>query len=559
MSGRKLINKFAELGLGTDESRSANIEHLFDTPLGPTLKALTKILTADNMVDLDERRAWLRMKERGEDMDEENCDRVLQLRREDTIGDVTDEDIAELEEQLRQQEEMSQMLDAELARLDAKLAVINDEEETDKSDLLDSNRDIVSDSVKVGLEDVAATFSKISISSRSIGDSLFSSTALPLLDTRRYAEAEDEFRAGLTSLSKQLLASRMTLLNAVFNPPEEHADDRKGDVLAMRDRYRCSLKKLILAKLELLLLESLPNAKMREALGSQLSTDPEFQTTIGKLSEALDCAADSFVSDKVGPDLDLQLARLNFFIETKRQILDHLMDQWCRQIAFCDLWNGDAILHEELSHFLKDVKEFSRRLASERATMQRSLDVVSGFSNAPDSNRHSRHFSNALEAVKRLVIGQLPPLVSAAREEAPSDDTRQRGADSTATTDDEVVKILQLEWQKRESRCLSDASTWDDELKTFGRELLRVRDSVAEESSSLEDPQLTVELDRLQRQYQMASKNVQHAVDVEAREGRPINKAVKLLKKAPSRFHTKPDKFRELVQILQDSLNVKVS
>ena len=61
---------------------------------------------------------------------------------------------------------------------------------------------------------------------RSIGDSLFSSTALPLLDTRRYAEAEDEFRAGLTSLSKQLLASRMTLLNAVFNPPEDHADER---------------------------------------------------------------------------------------------------------------------------------------------------------------------------------------------------------------------------------------------------------------------------------------------------------------------------------------------
>ena len=77
-----MINKFAELGLGTDESRSANIEHLFDTPLGPTLKALTKILTTDNVVDLDERRAWMRMKERGEDMDEENCDRVLQLRRE---------------------------------------------------------------------------------------------------------------------------------------------------------------------------------------------------------------------------------------------------------------------------------------------------------------------------------------------------------------------------------------------------------------------------------------------------------------------------------------------
>jgi len=553
MSGRKLINKFAELGLGTDESRSANIEHLFDTPLGPTLKALTKILTADNVVDLDERRAWMRMKERGEDMDEENCNRVLQLRREDTVGDVTDEDIAQLEEQLLQQEGRSQLLDAEIARLDAKLAVIDDEEEeTVGSDLLDSNRNILSDPVKVGVEDVEATFSKISFSSRSIGDSLFSSTGLPLLDTRRYAQAEDEFRAGLTSLSKQLLASRMTLLNGVFNPPEDHADERKGDMLAMKDRYRCSLKKLILAKLELLLLESLPNAKMREALGSQLSTDPDFQTTVGKLSEALDGAAESFVSDKVGPDLDLQLARLNFFIETKRQILDHLMDQWCRQIAFCDLLNGDAILHEELSHFLKDVKEFSRRLASERATMQRALDEVSGFSNAPDCNRHSRHFSSALEAVKRLVIGPLPPLVSATREEASNDDSRRRGADApTPTTDDEVVKILQLEWQKRESRCLSDAATWDEELKTFGRELLRVRDSVAEESSSLEDPQLAVELNRLQRQYQMATKNVQHAVDVEAREGRPINKAVKMLKQAPIYFHTQPDKFPELVQKLQ--------
>ena len=88
-------------------------------------------------------------------------------------------------------------------------------------------------------------------------------------------------------------------------------------------------------------------------------------------------------------------------------------------------------------------------------------------------------------------------------------------------------------------------------IQTFGRELLRVRDSVAEESSSLEDPQLAVELNRLQRQYQMATKNVQHAVDVEAREGRPINKAVKMLKQAPIYFHTKPDKFPELVQKLQ--------
>ena len=67
----------------------------------------------------------------------------------------------------------------------------------------------------------------------------------------------------------------------------------------------------------------------------------------------------------------------------------------------------------------------------------------------------------------------------------------------------------------------------------------------------MEDPQLAVELNRLQRQYQMATKNVQHAVDVEAREGRPINKAVKMLKQAPIYFHTKPDKFPELVQKLQ--------
>ena len=103
--------------------------------------------------------------------------------------------------------------------------------------------------------------------------------------------------------------------------------------------------------------------------------------------------------------------------------------------------------------------------ASERATMQRSLDEVSGFSNAPDCNRQARHFSSALEAVKRLVIGQLPPLVSATREEASTDDSRRRGADSPTATTDEVVKMLQLEWQKRESRCLSDAATWDEELK----------------------------------------------------------------------------------------------
>ena len=88
--------------------------------------------------------------------------------------------------------------------------------------------------------------------------------------------------------------------------------------------------------------------------------------------------------------------------------------------------------------------------------------------------------------------------------------------------------------------------------QSHGTGLLRIGSVVAEESRTLEDPQSTVELHRLQGQYQMASKGVLHAVDVDARAARPSDKE-KLLAKAPVYFHSKPDKFRELVKNLKNS------
>ena len=62
--------------------------------------------------------------------------------------------------------------------------------------------------------------------------------------------------------------------------------------------------------------------------------------------------------------------------------------------------------------------------------------------------------------------------------------------------------------------------------QSIGTSLLRTSDMVVEESRAVEDREAAVQLHRLKGKYQMASKSVLHAVDVEARASRRAAKPV---------------------------------
>ena len=79
MNGRKLMSLMTDLELGPEACRTLPAEHLFDTPLAPALKGILRTVTADHVLELDQRRAWLKMKKRGEDLDAAECDRLLEL------------------------------------------------------------------------------------------------------------------------------------------------------------------------------------------------------------------------------------------------------------------------------------------------------------------------------------------------------------------------------------------------------------------------------------------------------------------------------------------------
>ena len=62
--------------------------------------------------------------------------------------------------------------------------------------------------------------------------------------------------------------------------------------------------------------------------------------------------------------MDLQFARLNYFVEKKRRILDHLLEQCCRQMVFLDLRGVDALMHEELSQLLNQSRDLFKNVVS---------------------------------------------------------------------------------------------------------------------------------------------------------------------------------------------------
>ena len=86
--------------------------------------------------------------------------------------------------------------------------------------------------------------------------------------------------------------------------------------------------------------------------------------------------------------------------------------------------------------------------ASENASKQQSLNVVSSFVNAPSPHSGSSPYSDALLAFISLVIPDVPPLL-------PS---------SKAVSDEEVMELLCAEWKRREAQCAVDAEAWEKDL-----------------------------------------------------------------------------------------------
>jgi len=501
-----------ELGLGDESCKTLSMEYLFDTPLAPALMGISKVVDADNVLDLEERRAWLKMKKKGEDMSLADCERLLQLENEEVPSDNYDDEIAFLEERIRQEEERRRLLDERMEQLDSDLTLLEEEEEEEEEDDDYKSKLTRSENDERDLKEVSDAYSRISTFAGSLEDTVSESTALPLVESQRYADAEDEYGLELTSLTKHLLSSRMSLLNSVFKPSTDESKKRSPDEVQLKERYRCSSSRLIQAKLSLEIhkVAIFPEDKVVSIFSSLIH---EARALMEKLGAALDSASEGFVSSQDGSDLDLQSARLIYFVDTKRRILDRLMEQCCRQLVFLDLRYADELLHDDLAKFLQQSKDFLQNLASEKARMQRSLDGVSAFANAPCSSQSSPAVHDAVEAVKNIILPELPPLVPVATPKEPTVPINDE-------TDEEVLQMLMTEWRKRLTKNEADSKAWEENLRSVGTRLLRISDTVVEESRSLQDREAAVQLHRLQGKYKMATKSVLHAVDVEARAAR---------------------------------------
>jgi len=518
-----------ELKLGEDAT-SVSAEYLFDTPLAPALAGISVVVDADNVVDHEQWKTWSQIKRRGKDNAEAKCDQLLDLLGEDE-AEVDDDDFAMLEEQLREEMEIGELLDDDIAEARAKQDLLSGRVERHPSV---SGTDALDDRLRSDLHHVGKTFEAISKTARIIEVSTSPAMFAASSGVPRYLAAEDEFRAALTRFSKSLLSTRSSLLSSAFKTPADPLGLSRRENEELKNQYRDASRHLIRAKMEHKFQETCSNFfKNPPGISHQAlptSCHLEMQELKKKLDKILDEAANCFTSCKDSSDLDLQLARLNYFVNVKRQIKDYLTDQYSRLSFLSDLLVTDRCFREDLDKFLKESLASLASTASENASKQQSLNVVSSFVNAPSPHSGSSPYSDALLAFISLVIPDVPPLL-------PS---------SKAVSDEEVMELLCAEWKRREAQCAVDAEAWEKDLYPFASGLLALRDRVAKEASEV--PQYSVELRRLTDQYKMATKTVTRAVDLHARASKPAGPLAQIVAKAPVYFHLRPDKFRLLVE-----------
>lgn len=536
MGDRSLMPLIKLLNL-QNEASSASSAYLFDTPLAEMLAGVLKVVGADNVLDLDEIGMWNELQQKGEVLDEATCDAILQLDSEDESDEDYD-DIEELREQLRIAEERDRELSRQIAEADARKDILYGLEAPSTTPALAG---CDSGNSSIDLDAAACVYSSSDRSTREI-----EAVSFEQLGAVRYLSSEEEFLSCLTSFSKQLLSTPMSLLDSGLKSTSQSSilskDSDELDELQVR--YREASRKLARGKMELKYEEMLSSLHAEDNSVSSLTKyDHESEVLRGKFSSVLEDASKAFVFCKDASDLDLQLARLRFCHDAKKRILEHLVDQLSRHVVFADLLAADSLFYRNLKSFLGETKESISLMTTKKSSTQRSLDVISSFANAPLGFSKS-DLSLGFSALTRLVVDDLPPLVSS--------ESEQSGC-STMFSIEEMAFLLADEWDSREYDFDAEDKAWANDLQKCGAGLRKMDDHLYVKSRALLDPRVTAELFRLKDQLHLAKKSTAQAVELSGRAPPKTGSFRALLAKAPVYFHTNPEKFDKLVRAVMES------
>lgn len=541
MGDRTLIPLVKTLNLH-DEAASVPSAYLFDTPLGGLLTGLLKVIHTDNVLDLDEVTIWNELQRKGKALDEAKCDALLKLQCEDESDDDYD-DIAELRELLRQKEERSKDLSQQIADAQALENQLHDVEPMSHHSV---NGNCESALYCSDLDTAACPYKRSRIAAREM-EEISEAVAFEPSNYSRYLTSEDEFRSSLTSFSKHLLATPTSLLDSAFKSRSRPSSlSRDSDVLEeLQVRYQDASKALARGKMEFKyqeIMSALHTDVGPRNNGPKSNDDPNEDTLRGTFSLVLDAASKAFVFCKDSTDLDLQLGRMRFCNEAKNRIMEHLVDQFSRQIISEYLISADFLFHCNLGAFLGEMKNSISLLTSTKSSKQRSLDVVFSFANAPPVISQS-DLARGLSALMRLTIGEIPNLIS-------EDEQRDSWASMSI---EEVILVLSDEWELRQTKNEAAERAWANDLEICGASLLKIDDKLKVKSRALLDLRFTTELSRLKDQSQMAKESIRQAVQLSDKAPPKSGSLPYLLAKAPVYFHTNPEKFDKLVRMVKDS------
>jgi len=495
------------------------------------------VVETDSVLNLEEVKSWNELMQKGKVLDEASCDAILDLQSEDESDDDY-EDIDELRAQLHAAEERDKELSRQLK--DA-------QSQQDHLDSLDYGRSYQvgarheDDEIVEDMNFVARVYDGCSGSARNI-EAASSAVAFESSDCARYLSSEEEFRSCLTSFSKQLLSTPMSLLDSAMKT-SSHSPSLWKDADLLDDlekQYRDASKRLAQGKMELKYQQLLSSRHVEDTSGTLSKFEPNAENLRGRFSSVLRSASKAFVFCKDSSDLDLQLNRLRFCDEAKGRVLERLNDQLSRHVVFADLLCADISFHLNLERFFCETKDSISRVASKKSSFQRSLDVVSSFANAPPIFAGSA-LASGFSALMRLVDDDIPQL---------PDST---GSGRSEWSIEKTIAFLAAGWNSREHNCDEKVQAWGEELEKCGSGTFKMEDRLTSESRVVSNPRITIEMLRLGDKQHMAKKCIRRAVELIGRAP-PMNGSRNyLLAKAPVCFHTNTEEFDKLVRLIMDS------
>lgn len=367
----------------------------------------------------------------------------------------------------------------------------------------------------------------------------------------QYLTSEDSASAALTRLSKLLLSDqkKQLLISMPISADALTHDNASNENTELMNHFNDAMKDSIRSKAELAFFkgcrESLVGimtvsaAPPAVSLSSVSSVNHELQGLRSSISLALPEVKLHFVSSKDSSDLDIRIARLKYFLDSKQLIQNWIQNQCSRLETLLSLLIRDQLFHSGLRKFIQDLLSTLQELASQRADVEAFLQGVVEKASLPAEQSGSiRELFNSFHAIAshQLDLPELLPTGAAEKDVA---------AALSALTD-----CLDLS----EEINAKDGASWEVEAEKGASDLDLLTQYVKSEMKAVRDKAESEEFNALESQFHKVNATISRIGDSAKIKNPNLDSFSAGIEKVAVWFFLSPDKLPEWQKKCQEKI-----